>query len=68
MLNKLKIWFFYNIRLRIGRPERCFMCGRIIWNRNEGLHFSLYEESQNPNHKRSIKLKRTIRHLDCDKK
>ena len=46
MKNKIKTWFFYNIRLRIGRLERCSICNKIIWNRTECLYDSLYYERQ----------------------
>lgn len=35
---------FFKIRLWIGRIERCFKCGKRIWNRNESLYDSLYHE------------------------
>ena len=29
------------IRLFIGRPERCFKCGRWMWNRGQSLYLDL---------------------------
>ena len=57
----IKSWFFFNVRLRIGRLERCYKCGRIIWNEKESLYDSLYYEGE-----RRGKVK--IGHLNCKKK
>ena len=32
----------YNIRIWIGRIEKCSRCGKRMLNRKESLHFDLY--------------------------
>jgi hypothetical protein len=41
LINWLKERFFY-LRLWIGRVEKCYKCGSLIWNRKESLYDSLY--------------------------
>lgn len=57
-LNKIRSWFYFNIRLRIGRLERCYKCNRIIWNRAQGLYDSHYYE-------REVGGKGRIGHIKC---
>jgi hypothetical protein len=41
----LKFWFFYNIRLPLGRLERCHECNKLLYNNGAGLYDSLYYEN-----------------------
>ena len=63
LLNKIKSWYFYNIQLFIGRPEKCYKCNKLIWNRTMGLYESLYWERNNPNmeKRRSCYCKKCVR-------
>ena len=44
LITWIKEKLFY-LRLWIGRIERCYTCGNLIWNREQGLYDSLYHES-----------------------
>ena len=52
----IRLKLFY-LRLKIGRLERCDICNRIIWNRNESLYDSLYWERSG--------FEMRISHINC---
>ena len=58
LIQKLKSIYFYNIKLRIGRFQRCKKCHKLMWIRKECLYDSLYYEKQ-------TNEKQEISHINC---
>ena len=58
LIQKLKSFYFYNIKLRIGKLYRCKNCNNMMWIRKECLYDTLYYESQSNE-------KQEISHINC---
>ena len=58
LIQKLKSFYFYNIKLRIGRFQRCKNCNKLQWIRNECLYDTLYYERQ-------TNERQEISHINC---